>query len=184
MIELPLTIPKDLRIELSEMFPVSNCKELLQKMGECILSQFDAAYLAVSFQCEEISNEEIYIWVAREKNEITSRGLEKAWLASRASVEILSEMKTRLSPVSHSSFSWPFEQMNYKGEQILPADYSVLFPIHSGLTIRYSSSPKFFGNLMVLREEFPEFDEETVNLLIILPELLSGIVSMYLTECS
>lgn len=105
--------------------------------------------------------------------------------------DVLKDISTKLSPVSYSSFSWPYafvekdEKSNENQSQYLfPAEYGLIVPISSSLLITLDKEDKFIGYLAVFFDTFPKLTDDLVELFTGIGDVSSQIIAAILRENS
>ncbi len=187
MLKLPKNLPRDIRAALQRCLSTSLVSEMLALLTESSLELFGAADALLSFEQSVIPGvEEKKTMVLRGKTlaqapAATAQFVER-WQDSGIHQYLRKDLEARLSSISFSAFSWPYPQLKFDAEGgnfSVPREYSLLLPFSSELIVSTRSEPAFFGYLALFFERFPDLPENTIQLIITLPEIMSEITAGY-----
>ncbi len=170
-VELPRNLPADLAARLATAMDDSSFDATLQNVAFAVSDKLSARGCLYYCKLEGSSDLEPKTFAG------TCAGgaedpLTSAWLDSGIADAVEQELSSRLSAVSHSSFSWPFPQAR-TGDVSLPKEYSLLIPFSTELIVTRRHEGAFFGYFALFFDSFPELADDSVSLIITLPLVLS-----------
>ncbi len=187
MFILPKNVSHDVRVALQPNLAEDTLERALMGTNAAVMRLFGAEQAALVFESEGGASGV----VALDRRE---RGYEKAfieeffkdWYAKDIHERVKRDLVGRLASISYSAFSWPYGRVELdedvlKGTQfIIPRDYTIFLPISSSLLLRNEEDTEFFGYIALFYDAFPSISDDTVQLIMTLPGLLSEISAGYL----
>ena len=195
MLELPKNLDENLRSAYQRHLDAENINQALSGLTSGTLDLFDAQQAFFMFQSEkhakplfefvDCSAKDPDLAQVDYSQDFDKRFL-KQWTQSEIHQRVTKDLLLRLSAISYSAFSWPYARFSIEkdplsgGEISFPRDYSIFLPFSSSSVLRHTEEAEFFGYLAVFFSNFPQFSDEIVQLVIVLPELLSNIAASYL----
>jgi hypothetical protein len=188
MLRLPKSLPKNLASELKACASASVLEECFEHIAECVLKGFRAKDVILAFVSEVSVGDEPSIALAKTSRDNMPSDYQfdfpTKWITSGIHQSVIKDLQNRFSPVSYSSFSWPYASTigDESGVYSCPKEYTLLIPFSSELIVTKTSEQAFSGYFAVLFDAFPKFDDEPLQLIVTLPSLMSEIVSVYMRE--
>ncbi len=187
MLRLPRTLSQELRAELAPCIKAQTTSAFLRELTRLVLGLFQAqdGIGVLEFpEAEKESAKPIAQAATRRANmpEDYPGKLCFHWIHHGIHAEALKVLEERLSPISYSSFSWPFPSSSGEenGSFSFPREYSLFIPFSSGLLVQTDSDTEFAGYIAVLFDEFPTLSEEQVQLIVVLSQLTSNLFEAFL----
>lgn len=186
MLKLPRNTPDSLRLPLEQIARQDSPDRLLEAMSLWCLKAFHASEIVSYFAspCTPDIEDTGNFYVSSIRSSASPQFAEvflSRWKASDIHLYIGRDVREHLAPISYSSFSWPYPRFESDDDSSekelfrLPRGYTMVLPICSELMVTKDNDPTFFGYIALLYDDFPEQIDEIVQLIITLPELLSGI---------
>ncbi|MCB0343488.1 MAG: HAMP domain-containing histidine kinase [Bdellovibrionales bacterium] len=170
-VALPRGLPSDLNGELAAAMDESSFDVTLHNVAEAVrkkLAARDCLYLCSIKRSSDLTASTVAGSCSGGPDDLLSR----IWVESGIADAVEQELTSRLSAVSHSSFSWPFPSAAANGLS-LPREYSLLIPFSTELIVTRKHEGSFFGYFALLYDSFPELADDSVSLIITLPLVLS-----------
>lgn len=189
MLVFPKTLSPKLHSVLEKTFAAPDEGELVGSLCDAARVLFNARSVICSlswFRGDDLGFDEYYD-ISRSRladQQQDNQRIAQVWIEQGIHEDVSAELRTRLSSVSYSAFSWPYSHVvSEDPDQLsLPAEYTLLIPMTSSLIVTTASDRPFFGYLAVFFDEFPDLTEEVIHLIVDLPDLLSHSARLFRQE--
>ncbi len=190
MLRLPKNLPPSIQEQFERCVSDRSFRNVLLGLAEAVRSLFVAEEVVVGFLQEPISRrEQTEFFVSASLREgVPSTYCDELvakWQESGIHQSVTPELRKRLAPVSYSAYSWPFPNTMYgssvesETRYAFPREYTLLIPFTSELIVTANGDPEFFGYFAVMFDRFPRLVDDALQLIVILPGLLSEISAAY-----
>ncbi len=185
MIRLPSSLPPDLRTLFEqELGSAAQISDVLLQCAPVLLRLFnarDALTIWHSPGCRSITRAALPATSDLDLPNNHLRAMTDQWLESSVDHRIRAYLASRLSCASFSAFSWPFGslRLNAAGGRSLsiPRDYTLLIPLDSHLSIHTEDDVSFVGYIALFFDTFPQLGDLPIQLIVVLPGLLSELLT-------
>ena len=192
MFRLPRTAPPEIRSLLERELGVRTLDQVLIHTQGTIQRLFNAQDSLLLFRSEDTPHASGLRLgnAASSREQVSAQCLEELplrWEQAGIHHYIAADLRTQLSCISYSAFSWPYPSITLSSDSSaaqgrVPRDYTLLIPISSELTVHHEEDSPFFGYIALMFDAFPQLPDSTVQLIITLPELLSDVVAAHLRQ--
>jgi hypothetical protein len=147
---------------------------------------FVLSYIACPLLSFSSSNARLSIHHGMSKAEDTAKDLCARWNDMGLHDTLSDILCKKLTAVSYSYFSWPGDSFEVNGvAQIkVPGNYMIAMPWTSECVVRRRSEPEFRGYTVMGFSEWPEFDDDQVQSLVLLPGLISSLFQSIFSSAS
>lgn len=220
MLTLPIHVPTNIKKELAHVFAADNEASLIDELVFRVVRLFEAQEGIVGFYrfnndsniANNTTNQPVklynfsFLHKGKNLSSHSANIIKRLWLDSGIHNRVVQELAFKSSPVSFSTFSWPFGRAEYSsssnntddtatngGERgnndiddfdILdinfPRAFTMLVPFTSRLTVSTPLDKEFNGYLAIFFDEFPDITEDVLQLIVTLPDLISNLMSAYI----
>lgn len=187
MLRLPKTISADIRVALQGALSSSSLDQALQGLTDGSRGLFGASEAFCALHTEALPD--VIRCFSAERPGFSNDFAELLWSNWKSAgihERLTRDLLLRLSSISYSAFSWPYARIQAERDLLLgekyaiPRDYSIVLPFCSELIVHDTDDPAYFGYVVLFFNSFPQISDETVQLLITLPGIISEISAAYL----
>jgi len=187
MLSLPLNIPHELRTELEQALNGKPFAEAVEAAAAITAKLLQATDVLCFVSNQSQAQEEQEIKICQTLRQSISANYETqlmdSWVSNGIHEKAMALLTNRYSAVSYSSFSWPFPHVaSSENSTQLPREYSVFIPVSSALVVTAEGDIPFSGYIALMFDAFPQLGADAVELLILLPGLLSEITATFLRK--
>lgn len=187
MFVLPKNVSDNVRAALQPNLAEEQLERALMGVNASVMRLFGAEESALVF---ETNNGDSGVVALNRRGEGFAKPFVEQffqqWYQKEIHERVRKDLVGRLASISYSAFSWPYGRLELdedvlNGVQfVVPRDYSIFLPISSSLLVREETEQEFFGYIALFFDAFPGIADDTVQLIMTLPGLLSEVSAGYL----
>ncbi|MCB0323445.1 MAG: HAMP domain-containing histidine kinase [Bdellovibrionales bacterium] len=193
MFQLPQNLPQDLAAAFRGSTGAQSVDEALPSLATAIRNLLGAkeVFLVCEIESEDAETpREVVAGFDAGGSPFTAPTLDAVfgqWIRSGLHRHLIEDLSSRLACVSYSAFSWPYTPLKVEdvyGNTIFhtPREYTLLVPCSSRQAVTFRGDPAFQGYIALFFDAFPSLKDTLIELIIMLPGLLSQIAAQFLTR--